>query len=105
MDTGLFIELKYMMDTKITGESVLSGCGKLSGGCTGQSLICTVVWSNLDRGKPGHWLRMFESEDPRGECPVWVWQAFWWLYRAILDLHCGLEQFGQGKTWSSVEDV
>ena len=26
------------------GESVLSGCGKLSGGCTGHSLTC-MVWS------------------------------------------------------------
>ena len=88
---------------KITGESVLSGCGKLSGGCTSRSLTC-MVWSNLDRGKPGHWLKMFESKDHRGECPDWVRQAFWWLYRPILDLH-GLEQFGQGKTWSLVEDV
>ena len=88
---------------KITGESVLSGCGKLSGGCTGRTLTC-MVWSNLCRGKLGHWLRMFESEDHRGECPVWVRQAFWWLYRPILDLHF-LEQFGQGKTWSLVEEV
>ena len=44
---------------KITGESVLCGCGKLSGGCTGRSSIC-MDWNNLDRGKPGHWLRMFE---------------------------------------------
>ena len=43
---------------KITGESVLCGCGKLSGGCTGRSLTC-MVWSNLDRGKPGNWLKMF----------------------------------------------
>ena len=48
--------------------------------------------------------RFFESEDHRGECPVWVRQAFWWLYRPNLDLH-GLEQFVQGKTWSLVEDV
>ena len=66
---------------------------------------------------------MFESEDHRVECPVWVWQAVRVcrsqgrvsclgvasfvvavLYWPILDLH-GLEQFGQGKTWSLVEDV
>ena len=47
------------LSLKIRGESVLSGCGKLSGGCTGQSLTY-MDWSNLDRGKPGHWLKMFE---------------------------------------------
>ena len=51
-----------MSDTsspKITWENVLSGCGKFSGAYTGRSLT-SIVWSNLDRGKPGHWLRMFE---------------------------------------------
>ena len=47
------------LSPKITGESVLSGCGKLSGGCTGRSLS-SMVWSNLDRGKPVHWLKVFE---------------------------------------------
>ena len=73
-----------------------------------------LLWCSYPRGKSLNYSvtlvstyddgRNFESEDHRGECPVWVRQACWWLYRPILDLH-GLEQFGQGKTWSLVEDV
>ena len=46
---------------KITGESVLSGCGKLSGGsCTGRPILDLHDLEQFWRGKPGRWLRMFE---------------------------------------------
>ena len=31
---------------------------------------------------------MFESEDHREECPVWVRQALWWLYCTGRSLTC-----------------